>query len=301
MIARGRVVVSVMAFAALGACSAGPSTSIHPSTTTPMAPTPATTSAATATPTASLTAPPVVVEDINLGGGSRPAYLVRPEDAPAGTAAGILWFHWLESGSPTSNRTEFLDEAKEMASRRVTSILVDGSFPWHEDPESIAHDTAALDADLAMLSSAYEALLARPEVDPARTALVGHDFGSMYESVLFARDDRPQALVMMAPTARWADWFAKYWVITDDDDAYKAALVPYDPVETLPKAGGRPVLLQFADNDRFIPVENAALTTEAAGAGATSTNYDTDHGMNEEARADRDEWLVEKLGLGTAE
>ncbi len=70
-----------------------------------------------------------------------------------------------------------------MASRGVTSILVDGSFPWHEDPESIAHDTAALDADLAMLSSAYEALLARPEVDPARTALVGHDFGSMYESV----------------------------------------------------------------------------------------------------------------------
>ena len=147
-----------------------------------------------------------------------------------------------------------------MAYRGVTSILVDGTFPWHEDPELIAHDTAALDADLAMLASAYDALLARPEVDPARTALVGHDFGSMYESVLFARDDRPKALVMMAPTARWADWFAKYWVISDDVDAYKAALAPYDPVTVLPQAGGRPVLLQFADNDRFIPLENAQQT-----------------------------------------
>ncbi len=152
-----------------------------------------------------------------------------------------------------------------------------------------------------MLAAAYEALLARPEVDPARTALVGHDFGSMYESALFGRDERPKALVMMAPTARWADWFAKYWVISDDEAAYKAALAPYDPVETLPEAGGRPVLLQFADNDRFIPLENAQQTAAAAGASGDSRHYDTDHGMNEAARADRAKWLALKLGLGAAE
>jgi predicted esterase len=296
MIAGGRVVVTVMVFAALGACSGGTSSSVAPTT----APISDSTPTATVVPTdtaSTATASPVVVEDVSLGAGTRPAYLVRPDDAAARSAAGIVWFHWLESGSPTSNRTEFLEEAKEMASRGVTSILVDGSFPWHEDPESISHDTAALDADLAMLATAYEALLARPEVDPARTALVGHDFGSMYESVLFARDDRPKALVMMAPTARWADWFAKYWVISDDEDEYKAALQPYDPVEVLPNAGGRPVLLQFADNDKFIPLENAQQTSATAGAGGDSRHYDTDHGLNEEARIDRDAWLVEKLGL----
>jgi len=174
---------------------------------------------------------------------------------------------------------------------------VDGTFPWHEDPESIAHDTAALDADLAMLGQAYEVLLAQPQVDPGRTALVGHDFGSMYEAAFFGEDQRPKGLVMMAPTARWADWFAKYWVISDSTEAYAAALEPYDPVTVLPNSGGRPILLQFADNDRFIPPENAQLTIDAAGASATTKHYDATHELNDAARADRDAWLADLLGL----
>jgi len=257
---------------------------------------------ATALPPASASARPtglssVVVEDIDLGQGTRPAYLVRPEGSGEKSAAGILWFHWLETGAETSNRTEFLDEARQLAGRGVVSVLVDGTFPWHEDPESIAHDTAALDADLVMLHSAYQSLLARPEVDPSRTALVGHDFGSMYESNLFAEDSRPLGLVMMAPTARWADWFAKYWLISDDAEAYAEALAPYDPVTVLPNAGGRQVLIQFADNDRFIPAENAALTAAAAGERATVKNYDASHELNEAARIDRDAWLADLLDL----
>ena len=62
---------------------------------------------------------------------------------------------------------------------------------------------------------------------------------------------------MMAPTARWADWFYRYWQISDEEAAYQAALEQYDPVEVLPNAGGRPILLQFADNDRFVPADVA--------------------------------------------
>ena len=104
-----------------------------------------------------------------------------------------------------------------------------------------------------MLRKAYETLVAYPAVDPARTMFVGHDFGAMYEAVVFAEDERPLALVMMAPTARWADWFAKYWQISDDPAAYSAALEPYDPVTALPKVADRPILLQFAEQDQLRP------------------------------------------------
>ena len=243
----------------------------------------------------------VIVEDVSFDRNFRDAYVVRPQDAGPGTAAGILFFHWVEFGSPTSNRTEFLEEAKDLASQGVVSVLVDGTFPWHEEPKSTAHDTAALNADLAMARAAYEVLLSRPEVDASRTALVGHDFGAMYESVLFAEDERPVALVMMAPTARWADWFYRYWQISDAEDAYKAALAPFDPVTALPNSGGRPILLQFAELDQYVPVDVADEISAAAGSTAETKKYDTSHELNEEARADRNEWLSDVLGLGGRE
>ena len=240
----------------------------------------------------------MTVEDISVDQAALPACLVRPDDAAPGAHPGIVFFHWLENGSPTSNRTEFLEEAKSLAEDGVVSILVDGSFPWHSAPESIAHDTEALESDLDMLRKAYEALLAQRAVDPARTMFVGHDSGSMYQSVVFADDERPLALVMMAPTARWADWFAKYWRITDDADAYSAALAPHDPIAALPKVADRPILLQFADNDQYVAAEVALEIAQAAGDNAEVRNYDVGHDLEDErARADRISWVKNVLGM----
>ena len=106
---------------------------------------------------------------------------------------------------------------------------------------------------------------------------------------------------MMAPTARWADWFAKYWQISDDVDDYKAALASYDPVSTLPNAGGRPILLQFATQDQYVSADVADEISAAAGPTADVRQYDTGHEMNEDARVDRAAWLVSLLGLDAAE
>lgn len=275
-----------------------------PAPTATPAPTLTPTSQPTASPTAAAPSatPMVTVSTTDLtfdsGGRTTPAYLVAPADAAPGSARGILWFHWLETGAPTSNRTEFLDEAKALAaSDGVVSLLVDGNFPWKEPPSGIAHDQAAIEAELAMLAAGYELLLSQPAVDPARTALAGHDFGSMYSSVLFARDARPKALVMMAPTARWADWYLRYWNITDDPDQYRATMAPLDPVTALADAadGGRPVLLQFASSDQYVPSDVADEITTAAGPSATRQNFDTGHEMNDEARTERDAWLRANL------
>lgn len=239
----------------------------------------------------------VSVTDLSFDGG-RPtdAYLVAPESVPAHSARGILWFHWLESGAANSNRTEFLDEAQALAaSDGVVSLLVDGSFPWKEDPSGIDHDRSAIEVELTMLAAAHELLLAQPAVDPTRTALVGHDFGAMYESVLFSRNPRPHALVMMAPTARWADWYLRYWHIADDPNTYRAAMAPLDPVAALAGGGGRPVLLQFATLDQFVPAEVADEISGAAGPSAERHDYETGHGLDETARTERDAWLLANL------
>ena len=89
----------------------------------------------------------------------------------------------------------------------------------------------------------------------------------MYSSVLFGQDKSLAALVMMAPTARWSDWFLKYWAITDDPNAYKAAFKPLDPVTSLKNANGRPVLLQFATQDLYVSADTATeITTPPAPA-----------------------------------
>ena len=227
------------------------------------------------------------------------AYLVAPTSGVPGP--GIIWFHWIEVGDPTSNRTEFLDEAKAMAGLGAVSLLVQGRFPWVEAPTSIAHDVPAVEAEVRMLRIALTLLATRPEVDPQHLAVVGHDFGGMYQSLFFGADLHLDALVVMAPTARWADWFYRYWDISDSEADYLAAMQGLDPVTWLPLADGRPVMLQFATNDQYVPQSVADEMTEAVGITAARRTYDAGHHLNDEARADRDAWLADILGLPGAE
>jgi fermentation-respiration switch protein FrsA (DUF1100 family) len=105
-------------------------------------------------------------------------------------------------------------------------------------------------------------------------------------------------MVMMAPTARWADWFYRYWDISDPEDEYLAAMAGLDPVTWLPLAAPRPVLLQFASNDEYVPADVAAEISAAAGSSAETRTYEgAGHELNEAAMTDRAAWLAELLGL----
>ncbi len=223
------------------------------------------------------------------------AYLVEPDGR--GPHPAILYFHWLESQSPTGNRIEFVDEAIGLADDGVASLHVQGRFPWRDRPSGLPADRERVIAQVRELRRALDLLAVRPDVDPSRIALVGHDFGAMYGAALAARDPRIKALAMLAAVPAFADWFVPYWqgVLGDrSEEAYRDGLADLDPVAALPQLPPRPVLLQFATNDEYVSPDAAARLTQAAGSGPTTRRLDYEAGHDlgiPQAQADRVAWI----------
>jgi dienelactone hydrolase len=243
-----------------------------------------------------------VVEDITFGEelGAVEAYLVRPAEAAARSAAGILFWHWLDSEAPDGNRTQFRAEAEALADRGVVALLPQGRFPWTIAPIGSEADHREVEAEVARLRAGLDLLVDRPEVDPERLAVVGHDYGAMHAIAEVAGDDRVKALVVIAATPRWSDWNLPFWGLKEDHLDYDRRMRDLDPIERMKDLAGRPILLQFGERDWFIaPMSGWAF--RRAGGGEASVDlktYDAEHDMRHpEARSDRAAFLSRTLGL----
>jgi dienelactone hydrolase len=234
------------------------------------------------------------------------AYLVRPDVAgaqatPAGRSAGILLWHWLDSEAPDGNRTQYLDEAVGLASSGAVCLLPQGRFPWSLPPTGSDPDTMEILAEAARLRAGLDLLAARSDVDPSRLGVVGHDFGGMIAAVEAADEDRLSALVIIAATPRWADWFLPFWDISEDRIDYLRALRPLDPIEVIGRASPAAVLFQFGRSDFFIAAMSGLEFRAAAPAGSELLPYDSGHDMRlPEIAADRRTFLTRTLGLREA-
>jgi dienelactone hydrolase len=237
-----------------------------------------------------------------LDGTRNPATLVTRasagEQGPAQPA--VLFVHWYEPPRPTSNRTEFLAEAVELAGSGVTSLLID--TPWTAERWFPARESEK-DYDFSVqqaqeLRRALDVLLAQPGIDKRRVALVGHDFGAMYGALAAAADPRVTAFVYMAGTGSFSDWF----LFTPKregaaKDAFIAKLAPLDPINYLPKISPRPILLQFGTKDQFVKNEAATAMADAIKGPKTLKTYDFEHELTYQARLDRIAWLKEQLKI----
>ena len=224
------------------------------------------------------------------------AYLVAP--TKPGPHAAILYVHWF--GDPvTTNRTQFLNEAVALAERGVVSLLVDTMWSragWWKNrtPET---DFAGGVQQVIELRRALDLLLAQPGVDPARTAMVAHDFGAMFGAVMGAADRRPKAYVFLAPTPRLSDWYL-FNVKPTDVEAYKQQLAPLDPIHAVGKLAPAPVFYQFASKDKYVPLPRPAEFYDATPPRKLMATYDADHDLlPPEVAADRVAWLAKELGL----
>jgi dienelactone hydrolase len=238
------------------------------------------------------------VRDITFVGIKDPikAYLVTPGNA--GSHAAILYVHWL--GEPeTTNRTEFLKEAVALAGRGVVSLLVDTMWAnrtWWDTRKSET-DFASGVRQVIELRRALDLLLAQPGVDPARTAMVAHDFGAMFGAVAGAADGRPKAYVFLAPTPRLSDWYL-FNVKPAAVDDYKKELAPLDPIGSVGKLAPASVFYQFATKDKFVPAPRPMEFYNATGPRKLMGTYEANHDLTPpEVAADRMAWLAKELGL----
>ncbi len=233
----------------------------------------------------------------NLTGGRTKAYLVFP--AQTRKLAGGLFVHWYEPLSTNSNRTQFLDEAVEMARLGMLCLLPETIWEQPEwfktrDPEK---DYDASVQQVKELRRALDVLLLQPYVEPSRIAYIGHDFGAMYGAVMAGVDPRVKVLALQAGTTSFSDWFLLGRKVSGlKGIAVIQSLSGLDPVGFIGDFSG-PVLFQFAENDRYVPREKAEEFFRAAKEPKKILWYEAGHGLNDQASKDRMEWLRDQLKL----
>ncbi|WP_143017095.1 hypothetical protein [Catalinimonas alkaloidigena] len=225
------------------------------------------------------------------------AYLIQPLHTTAPTA-GVLFFHWL--GEPHGDRTQFLDEATALAQQGVTSLLLQGYFPWREQPTDGPTDRQHVVDQTIDARRSLDLLLAQPEVDPQRVAYVGHDYGAMYGAILSGLEERIRAYVLITGMGTFSDWSLKYWphTATAGEAHYRQALASVDPEQFVAQAAPAALLFQFAQHDIYISHDVANAFYEIASQPKTQLWYNAPHDMDlEAARRDRHLWLQPHLNL----
>ncbi len=228
----------------------------------------------------------------------RMAELFRPKGE--GSFPAILYVHWYEPEAHDSNRSQFVEEAKEMA--RAGAVCLTVETLW-SDPDFFLKRTQADDLQNSMeevvnLRRFLDFLTGLPNVDSKRIAYVGHDFGGMYGVLAGSLDQRPSHYVIMAATPRFPDWYL--YLPKLEGDARKAFILQMseiDPITHVPRLAPASVLFQFADNDPHVSKERAEEFFAMASEPKLMKWYEAGHGLDVDATMDRKGWLKEQLGL----
>jgi dienelactone hydrolase len=228
----------------------------------------------------------------------RVAELFRPADE--GSPAAILYSHWYEPGSPDSNRSQFVEEAKEMARAGAVCLLTETLW---SDPDFFLKRTQEEDVqnsieEVVNTRRAMDLLLSQPNIDAKRFAYVGHDFGGMYGVLAGSLDRRPTHYVVMAATPRFPDWYLYSPKLEGEPrEAFIHQMSDIDPITHVPNLSPAEIFFQFATDDPHVPKERAEEFFETAREPKEMKWYQAGHGLNQNATADRKAWLKEKLKL----
>jgi cephalosporin-C deacetylase-like acetyl esterase len=222
------------------------------------------------------------------------AYVVVPEGK--GPFAGVLWVHWL--GEPaTTNRTQFLKEAVDLAPKGMVSLLVEGMWSapdWYGQrvPEQDYDNSVR---QVIALRRAMDLLVSQPGVDKARLGYVGHDYGGMYGMMAAGVDGRARTYVYIAVAPSLNHWafFARQPV---SKSAYLRQNAVLELTDSLRQVKNASTLFQFANTDAYVSRADTQVVLAAAAEPKKRIFYDADHAMAvPQAAADRGAWLLKEL------
>ena len=228
----------------------------------------------------------------------RVAEMFRPEGE--GSFPAILYVHWYEPESISSHRSQFEEEAQELA--RSGAICISIETLW-SDRDFFLKRTQAEDAqnsveEVVNIRRAMDLILSEPNVDSQRFAYVGHDFGGMYGVLAGSLDGRPTHYVVIAATPRFPDWYLYLPKLEGEArEAFISRMAEIDPIVHVPDLSPAEVFFQVANDDFHVPKERAEEFFAAAKDPKEMKWYEAGHGLNESATQERKAWLKEKLGL----
>ena len=228
----------------------------------------------------------------------RVAEMIRPEGNDP--LAAILYVHWYEPESHDSNRSQFMEEAKETARGGAVCLLIETLW---SDPDFFLKRMQEDDMQNSMqevvnIRRAMDLLLSQPNVDAKRFAYVGHDFGGMYGVLAGSLDQRPGHYVVMAAAPRFPDWYLYLPKLEGTKrETFIDQMSGIDPIVHVPHLSPASVLFQCGTDDPHVPKERAEEFFASAKEPKEMKWYEAGHALNLQAAEDRKAWLKDKLGL----
>jgi len=228
----------------------------------------------------------------------RVAEILRPEGH--GPFAAILYVHWYEPEAHDSNRSQFVEEAKEMARAGAVCLLIETLWSDLDFFLKRIQDDDMQNSmeEVVNIRRAMDLLLSQPGVDADRFAYVGHDFGGMYGVLAGSLDQRPMHYAIMAATPRFPDWYLYLPKLEGEKrEAFIDQMSEIDPVAHVSSLSPASILFQFGTDDPHVPKERGEEFFATAREPKEMMWYEAGHGLNTDATNDRKKWLEDKLDL----
>ena len=255
----------------------------------------------------------IIIHDIEIStpiGRVVNAYIVKP--AIEGKYPGINFIHWLETEAVDSNRNQFLPHAKELARKGFVSIMPDCFWSLDKDKfkenakqytdnwwkTNFEKDSEIVKNQLIELICVHKILVSLPEVDSTTKILAAHDFGAMTGSLLKSLGYGSDYYVLIAFTGRFTDWFRFGSKLPEEDpvkfEEYVHRMEFFDPINHIQHLDPSPILMQFGDDDFYVPEVKAKELYDKAGANKEIKWYQAKHGMNSQTFEDMKTWIISR-------
>jgi dienelactone hydrolase len=190
---------------------------------------------------------------------------------------------------PTMVMFDGMDNAKEMsvifagldfAKRGINTLAIDG--PGQSEPLRLHNIPTRHDYEVAG-TAAYDYVAARPEVDPARVAVMGYSFGGYQAPRICAFEKRYAACVCLGamhwnvydfvkghaptdPRQTSGSTFQWRWVTGAPDTATALEWAKKFTLEGVAEKVECPILILHGENDRVVPISDAHKLYERVGS-----------------------------------
>jgi len=243
----------------------------------------------------------IIIHDVSYAGFAQeriPAFLVEP--LGEGTRAGIVFVH-----PGPGNRSTFLDEAKQLAGKGASCLLINA--PRSDGSRFASRVMVSSDEELRswyiqMVVDFYRSvdlLTTSPQVDAHRIGYVGHSFGALFGGILAGVDTRITSFVLTAGVGSFTDVALLNIPSLAGErlKKFRAVMDPVDPIHYFGHAPPSAIFFQFGTDDTFFTRQKFLDFFDAAGNPKLISWYEADHYLNSTARRDRCEWLSTRLNL----